>query len=94
MGSAPDELLLGWAGTRPFGPAEAARLRQVARFAGAPLAALAARAALATLLEAYLGRRSAARVRAGPPRRGTGETIRAALLYADLRDFTALSESS
>jgi adenylate cyclase len=55
-------------------------------------APLAARAALAALLEAYLGRRSAARVQAGALRRGTGETIRAALLYADLRGFTALSE--
>jgi class 3 adenylate cyclase len=48
---------------------------------------------MAALLEAYLGRRSAARVQAGALRRGTGETIRAALLYADLRDFTALSEA-
>ena len=86
--------MLGWAGTRPFGPAEAGRLRQAARFAAAPLDALAARAALAALLEAYLGRRSAARVQAGAARRGTGETIRAALLSADLRDFTALSEAS
>src|SRR5262249_20310076 len=66
--------VLGWAGTRPFGPAEVDRLSQVARFASAPLAALAARGALAALLEAYLGRRSAARVRAGAARRGTGET--------------------
>ena len=85
---------LSWAGTRPFAPAEAERLRQVARFAAAPLAALAARAALTALLEAYLGRRSAARVQAGALRRGTGETIRAALLYADLRGFTALSETT
>ncbi|WP_162914976.1 adenylate/guanylate cyclase domain-containing protein, partial [Desertibaculum subflavum] len=70
------------------------RLHQAARFAAAPLAALAARAALTTLLEAYLGRRSAARVQAGQLGRGTGETIRAALLYADLRDFTALSEAA
>ena len=85
-----------WAGpgTRPFGPAEAGRLRQAARFVAAPLAALAARAALAALLEAYLGRRSAARVQAGALRRGTGETIRAALLCADLRGFTALSEAT
>ena len=41
----------------------------------------------------HLGRRSAARVQAGALRRGAGETIRAALLYADLRDFTALSEA-
>ena len=94
VGAAPDSAVLGWAGTRPFGPAEAGRLRQAARFVAAPLAALAARAALAALLEAYLGRRSAARVQAGALRRGTGETIRAALLCADLRDFTALSEAT
>jgi len=33
-------------------------------------------------------------VQAGALRRGTGETIRAALLAADLRDFTALSEAT
>jgi len=91
---APDSPALGWAGARPFDSAEAARLRQTARFAAAPLAALAARAALAALLEAYLGRRSAARVQAGALRRGTGETIRAALLVADLRGFTALSQET
>jgi hypothetical protein len=94
IGPGPDGPVLGWAGTRPFGPAEARRLRQAARFGAAPLAALAARAALAALLEAYLGRRSAARVQAGALRRGTGETIRAVLLSADLRDFTALSEAT
>ncbi len=93
-GPEPDSPVLGWAGTRPFAPAEAGGLRQAARFAAAPLAALAARAALAALLEAYLGRRSAARVQAGALRRGAGETIRAALLCADLRDFTALSEAT
>ena len=38
---------------------------EAARFAAAPLAALAARATLTAALEAYLGRRSAARVLAG-----------------------------
>jgi len=33
-------------------------------------------------------------VQAGALRRGSGETIRAALLCADLRDFTALSEGT
>lgn len=94
IGPAPDGPLLGWAGSRPFVPADTDLLRQAARFAAAPLAALTARAAMGALLEAYLGRRSAARVQAGALRRGTGETIRAALLYADLRDFTALSEAS
>jgi adenylate cyclase len=94
IGSAPGSPTLSWAGTRPFDPAEADRLHQVARFVAAPLAALAARASLDALLEAYLGRRSAARVQAGALRRGTGDTIRAALLYADLRDFTLLSETT
>ncbi len=94
IGGAPDKPVLAWAGTRAFDPAETRRLRQAARFASAPLTALAERAALSALLEAYLGRRSAARVQAGALTRGTGETIRAALLYADLRNFTALSEAT
>jgi adenylate cyclase len=94
IGAAADSPVLGWAGIRPFGPAEVGRLRQAARFVAAPLAALAARAALTALLEAYLGRRSATRVLNGALRRGTGETIRAALLCADLRNFTALSEAT
>ncbi|MCG5481581.1 MAG: adenylate/guanylate cyclase domain-containing protein, partial [Ensifer alkalisoli] len=94
IGRTPDGPVLGWAGTRPFAPAEAGQLRQAARFAAAPLAALTERAALTALLEAYLGKRSAARVQAGALNRGTGEMIRAALLYADMRNFTALSEAS
>ena len=94
IGAAPDSPVLGWAATRPFGGSAAERLRQVARFAASPLAALTARSAMSALLEAYLGRRSAARVQAGALSRGTGETIRAVLLYADLRDFTALSETT
>jgi class 3 adenylate cyclase len=85
---------LSWVGPRPFSPDESNLLRQAARFSAAPLAALAARATLTAALDAYLGRRSAARVLAGPLRRDIGETIQAALLYADLRGFTALSESS
>jgi adenylate cyclase len=94
VGPAPDGPRLGWIGPRPFTPNETDRLREAARFASAPLAALAARATLNAALEAYLGRRSAGRVLAGPLRRGVGETIEAALLFADLRGFTALSESS
>jgi adenylate cyclase len=94
VGLVPDGPRLGWIGPRPFAPDEAERLREAARFAAAPLAALTARATLNAALEAYLGRRSAARVLAGPLRRGVGETIEAALLFADLRGFTALSERS
>ncbi|HET8728796.1 MAG TPA: adenylate/guanylate cyclase domain-containing protein [Alphaproteobacteria bacterium] len=94
VGPAPDSPVLGWAGTRPFGAGEMERLGEAARFAAGPLAALAERATLSALLEAYLGRRSAARVQAGALRRGTGETSRAVLLSADLRGFTALSEAT
>src|SRR5712675_246665 len=94
VGSRPDGPSLGWIGPCPFTLGEANELRQAARFAAAPLAALAARATLTATLEAYLGRRSAARVLAGPLRRGIGETIQAALLCADLRGFTALSEGN
>jgi class 3 adenylate cyclase len=94
VGSPPDGPLLSWIGPRPFTAIESSKLRQAARFAAAPLAALAARATLTAALEAYLGRRSAARVMAAPLRRDVGEPIQAALLYADLRGFTALSDSN
>ena len=94
IGSKPDGPLLGWIGPRPFTHREINELHDAARFAAAPLAALAARATLTAALAAYLGRRSAARLLAGPLRRDIGETIQAALLFADLRGFTALSESN
>lgn len=90
----PDGPLLGWIGPRPFTAGEIAQLRQAARFAATPLALLAARATLRATLDAYLGKRSAERVLAAPLRRDLGETIQAALLYADLRNFTSLSETS
>src|SRR6516164_4223795 len=44
VGTAPDSPVVGWAGTRPFAPAETEQLNEVARFASAALAALTARA--------------------------------------------------
>ncbi|WP_354168533.1 MULTISPECIES: adenylate/guanylate cyclase domain-containing protein [unclassified Bradyrhizobium] len=90
----PDGPLLGWIGPRPFTANETEQLRQAARFAATPLAVLAARATLRATLDAYLGKRSAERVLAAPLRRDLGETIQAALLYADLRNFTLLSETN
>jgi class 3 adenylate cyclase len=94
IGPENDGPLLSWIGPRAFTPREIDDLRQAARFAAAPLAALAARATLTAALEAYLGRRSAARVLAAPLRRNIGETIQAALLFADLRGFTELSDNN
>ena len=94
IGSKPDPPTLAWIGPRPFTRGEIGALQQAARFAAAPLAALVARTTLTAALEAYLGRRSAGRVLAGPLRRDIGETIQAVLLYADLRGFTALSDSN
>src|SRR5215469_1569056 len=93
VGPGLDGPSLCWIGPRPFTPDEVNELRQAARFAAAPLALLAARDTLKAALEAYLGRRSTARVLAAPLRRNVGETIQAALLFADLRGFTTLSES-
>jgi adenylate cyclase len=92
-GSRSDRPVLGWAASRSLTEAESSLLQEVARFAAAPLAVLVARSTLAALLEAYLGRRSAAQVLAGRLRRETGETLRAVLLYGDLRGFTELSET-
>ena len=61
IGPRRDGPLLGWIGPGRFTLSETDALRQAARFAAAPLAVLAARATLTATLEAYLGRRSAAR---------------------------------
>jgi class 3 adenylate cyclase len=94
IGLRPDGPSLAWVGPRPFTSEQIDQLREAARFAAAPLSVLAVRANLTAALEAYLGRRSAARVMAAPLRRNAGETIQAALLFADLRGFTALSEAN
>ena len=62
VGSRPDAPALAWIGPRPFTPEETEELRQAARFAAAPLTAVSARDTLRAALDAYLGRRSAARV--------------------------------
>jgi adenylate cyclase len=94
IGPKNDGPLLSWIGPRAFTRSEIDNLSQAARFAAAPLAALAARATLTAALEAYLGRRSATRVLAAPLHRDIGETIQAALLFADLRGFTELSDNN
>ena len=84
---------LGWALSHPPNDIQGDLLDKIARFAAAPLAALTTRSTLTALLETYLGRRSSTQVLQGRSRRETGETIRAVLLFGDLRGFTELSDA-
>ena len=46
-----------------------------------------------TLLETYVGAHAGELILAGATRRGTGTTVRAAIMICDLRDFTHISDS-
>jgi adenylate cyclase len=46
-----------------------------------------------TLLETYVGTHAGELVLAGATRRGTGTTVRAAIMICDLRDFTRISDN-
>jgi adenylate cyclase len=46
-----------------------------------------------TLLETYVGAHAGEMILAGSVRRGSGTTVRAAILICDLRDFTRISDS-
>lgn len=67
-------------------------LTRAARIFGGPLEVMQMRSLAATLLETYIGHHAGERVLDGAITRGSGETIRAALWYCDLRSFTSLSE--
>jgi len=45
-----------------------------------------------TLLETYVGPHASAEILAGATTRGSGQTVSAAIMICDLRDFTALSD--
>lgn len=46
-----------------------------------------------TLLETYVGQHAGELILAGATRRGSGTTVRAAIMICDLRDFTRISEN-
>ncbi len=46
-----------------------------------------------TLLETYVGAHAGELILAGATRRGSGTTVRAAIMICDLRDFTAISDN-
>jgi adenylate cyclase len=68
-------------------------LNAVSLVMSSPLQAVVERGVTRSLLQAYLGRRSAESVLNGTIRRGTGEVIDAVVWISDLRDFTQLSEA-
>ena len=76
-----------------FEDAQLGVLREVLPVFALAVKAITMRAVGQGLLEAYLGTDPAARVLAGTFRRGELHEVEAVLLYADLRDFTALADS-
>jgi adenylate cyclase len=83
-----------WATDRAAGftDAEIKAIESLLPALGLLLEVQAVRLISANLLGVYLGQQTGQRVLAGDITRGSGETIRAVLLFADLRGFTALSD--
>lgn len=75
-----------------FADADLELLQHVLPFLTLRLALASASFATRSLLEVYLGHNAAERVLAGAFRRGTGETLRTAILFCDLRGFTAFTD--
>ena len=83
-----------WATDREggFSDEDVARIQALLPALALLLEVQAVRIISANLLGVYLGQQTGQRVLAGDITRGSGETIRAVLLFADLRGFTALSD--
>ena len=77
---------------RGFGARDLANFEQLSHALGAALEAAATHRIAETLLDTYVGHRSGRRILSGQIQRGAADVIEAAIWYADLRDFTALSE--
>lgn len=77
---------------RGFGARDLAHFEQLSHALGAALEAAATHRIAETLLDTYVGHRSGRRILSGQIQRGAADVIEAAIWYADLRDFTALSE--
>jgi adenylate cyclase len=78
---------------RGFGAHDLANFEQLSHALGAALEAAATHRIAETLLDTYVGHRSGRRILSGQIQRGASDVIEAAIWYADLRDFTALSET-
>jgi len=84
-----------WATRRPggFSAADMDFLSALAPHLGVIFEVRADRRIAEALLRAYLGGDAATRVLKGEVRRGSGQTIEAAILFADVRNFTEMSEA-
>jgi adenylate cyclase len=76
-----------------FRARDLAQFERLSHALAAVLEVAATRRLARTLLDTYVGRRSGRRILEGQIRRGASDVIQAAIWYADLRDFTALTES-
>jgi len=76
-----------------FAPAHTACIEAILPALGAAAEIMTARDLTLGLLNCYVGREAAARILSGDMVVGTGRSIRAVILFGDLRDFTALSEA-
>jgi adenylate cyclase len=82
-----------WATDRPggFTAADLDRIRDLLPVLGLLIEIHLSRRIAINLLDTYVGRRAGARILAGQITRGSGETVRAAIWFCDLRDFTAMA---
>ena len=76
-----------------FSDTDLAKLRALTLFLAPLFETLELRFLSKTLLETYVGPRTADKVLAGSIKRGDSEVIQAAIWYSDLRNFTGLTES-
>jgi adenylate cyclase len=77
-----------------FTEAQLATLRALVPAFGLRMELVAATHATRGLLDVYLGHNAAKRVLAGAFKRGTGEVVRAAIWYCDLRGFTSFVDAA
>ena len=85
---------VSFATTQPGGFIEedVAKLSTLPIWLGPMFEAIEQRNLAVTLLNTYVGAQTGHQILQGLIRRGDGETIRAAIWYSDLRDFTAINE--
>ncbi len=91
--SARNFISFGSKAVEGFSEDDLAKLRALVLFLAPLFETLELRFLSKTLLETYVGPRTADKVLSGSIKRGDGELIQAVIWYSDLRNFTGLTES-